>query len=67
MMGELRNSTEKKISEAFNNLKKKVKSLFSIFEPLDIDNDDKKIEETKRKFELKTFVHNLYRKIKGEK
>ena len=63
MMGELKNSVEKKISDAFSSLKKKVKSLFSIFQPLDIDNDDKKIEEAKRTFELKTFIHDLYRKI----
>lgn len=66
MMGELKNSIEKKISETFQNFKKKVKSLFSIFQPLDIDNDDKKIDEEKRTFELKTFIHDLYRKIKGE-
>lgn len=66
MMGELKNSIEKKISDAFSNLKKKVKSLFSIFKPLDIDNDDKKIEEAKRTFELKTFIHDLYKKITGK-
>ena len=63
IMGELKNSIEKKISESFQNFKKKVKSLFSIFKPLDIDNDDKKIDEAKKTFELKTFIHNLYRKI----
>lgn len=63
MMGELKNSIEKKISEAFQSFKKKVKSLFSIFKPLDTDNDDKQIEEAKRTFELKTFIHDLYRKI----
>ena len=63
MMGELKNSIEKKISESFQTFKKKVKSLFGIFKPLDTDNDDKQIEETKRTFELKTFIHDLYRKI----
>lgn len=66
MFGELKNSIEKKISESFQNFKKKVKSLFSIFQPLDIDNDDKKIDQEKRTFELKTFIHDLYKKIKGE-
>ena len=61
MMGELKNSIEKKISDAFSSLKKKVKSLFSIFKPL--DTDDKQIKEAKRTFELKTFIHDLYRKI----
>ena len=63
VMGELKNSIEKKISETFGNFKKKVKSLFSIFKPLDIDNNEKQIEEAKRTFELKTFIHDLYRKI----
>ena len=66
IIGELKNSIEKKISENFNEFKKKIKSLFSIFKPLDIDNDDKKINEEKRTFELKTFIHSLYKKITGE-
>lgn len=63
MMGELKASIEKKISEAFKDLKKKVKSLFSIFQPMDADNDDKQIDETKKAFELKTFIHDLYKKL----
>ena len=34
MLGEFKASVEKKISEAFKDLKKKVKSLFSIFQPM---------------------------------
>ena len=63
MMGELKASIEKKISEAFKDFKKKVKSLFSIFKPLDADNDDKQIDETKKAFELRTFIHDLYKKL----
>lgn len=63
LMGELKASIEKKISEAFKDLKKKVKSLFSIFQPLDADNNDKQIDETKKAFELRTFIHDLYKKI----
>lgn len=66
MMGELKASIEKKISEAFKDIKKKVKSLFSIFSPLDADNDDKQIDETKKAFELKTFIHDLYKKLLEE-
>ena len=61
--GELKAAVQKKVSETFNEFKKKVKSLFGIFEPLDIDNDDKKIDETKKAFELKTFIHKLYKKL----
>lgn len=68
IMGELKAAVEKKITETFNELKKKVKSIFSIFKPLDAENEDKQIDETKKAFELKTFIHDLYKKItKGEK
>lgn len=63
IMGELKASIEKKISEAFKDFKKKIKSLFAIFKPLDSDNEDKQIDETKRAFELKTFIHDLYKKL----
>ncbi len=63
MMGELKASIEKKISDTFKDLKKKVKSLFSIFQPMDTDNDNKQIDETKKAFELRTFIHELYKKL----
>ena len=50
-------------AEAFKDFKKKVKSIFSIFQPLDADNDDKQIDETKKAFELRTFIHDLYKKL----
>lgn len=63
MMGELKAAIDKKISEAFKDFKKKIKSLFKIFQPLDADNDDKQIDETKKAFELRTFIHDLYKKL----
>lgn len=56
IMGELKASIEKKISENFKVLKKKIKRLFMIFKP---------VEETdgKKTFRLKTFIHDLYKKI----
>lgn len=63
MMGELKAAVEKKISETFSELKKKVKSLFAIFSPLDAENEDKQIDETKKTFELRTFIHELYKKL----
>lgn len=65
MIGELKASIEKKISESFKNLKKKIKSLFSIFNPKNTDNDEKQIDETKKAFKLKTFIHDLYKKLTG--
>ena len=64
--GEVKTAIAKKISENINELKKKVKSLFSIFTPQDADNDDKQIDETKKAFKLKTFIHELYKKLKNE-
>ena len=64
--GELKAAVQKKVSETLNELKKKVKSLFAIFSPLDADNDDKQIDETKKAFELKTFIHHMYKKLTGE-
>lgn len=63
MFGEIKTGIEKRLSENFKDIKKKIKSLFAIFEPLDADNDDKKIEEEKRTFEMRTFIHHLYKKI----
>ena len=65
--GEIKTAVLKKISDNFCELKKKVKSLFAIFQPLDTDNDEKKINETKKTFELKTFIHKLYKKLKKSK
>ena len=66
VFGELKAAVQKKVAEKFNDIKKKVKSIFKIFE--NTDDDDKKVEETKRTFELKTFIHKLYKKLKdGEK
>ena len=30
---------------------------------MDADNDDKQIDEAKKAFELKTFIHDLYKKL----
>ena len=66
--GELKAAVQKKVSEFFKDIKKKIKSIFGIFEPTDTDDEDKKVEEAKRTFELKTFIHKLYKKLKdGDK
>ena len=64
--GEVKTALAKKIGEPLNEFKKKVKSLFSIFSPQDTQNEDKKVDETKKAFRLKTFIHDLYKKIKSE-
>lgn len=64
--GEVKTAIAKKLSETLNEFKKKMKSLFSIFNPQDADNDDKQVDETKKAFKLKTFIHDLYKKLKKE-
>lgn len=64
--GELKAAVAKKVSETFKEVKKKIKSIFGIFEPTDTDDEDKKVEEAKRTFELKTFIHKLYKKLRDD-
>lgn len=63
IFGELKNSIEKKISDRLKDFKKKFKSLFGIYEPDDIDEEDKRLEESKKMFELKTVLTKLKEKI----
>lgn len=64
--GEIKTAIAKKVSETFKEIKKKIKSIFGIFEPSDTDDEDKKVEEAKRTFELKTFIHKLYKKLRDD-
>ena len=67
IFGELKNATEKKISDRLKDFKKKFKSFFGITESEDVDDEEKKIEEEKRIFELKTFIHTLKEKFTNKK
>ena len=64
--GELKAAIGEKISKFTSDLKKKLKSLFFVFGTQETDDEDNKIDEAKRTFELKTFIHQLYKKLKGE-
>lgn len=64
--GELKAAINEKISKFFGDFKKKLKSFFFVFGSQETDDEDKKIDEAKRTFELKTFIHKLYKKLKGE-
>lgn len=63
IFGELKNAIDKKISDAFKNFKKKIRTLFHVEESAETTEDEKKVEEDKRAFEVKTFIHDLYSKI----
>ena len=65
--GELKASISEKVSKLLSDTKKKLKSLFFIFGTQETDDEEKKIEEAKRTFELKTFIQKLFRKTKNEK
>nr|QGT49787.1 hypothetical protein Melaina855_1740 [uncultured Candidatus Melainabacteria bacterium] len=64
--GEIKAAIGEKISKFTSDLKKKLKSLFIVFGTQETEDEDKKIDEAKRTFELKTFIHKLYQKLKGE-
>jgi len=63
IFGELKNSIEKKLSDKFTDFKKKAKSFFGIFEPKEIDEEENKLEEEKRIFELKTIFQSIKKKL----
>lgn len=63
MFGELKNSIEKKISDKLKDFKKKFKSTFGIYEPEEIDDEEKKIEESKRLFGQKTVLESIKEKF----
>ncbi len=64
--GEAKAAIEEKISKLITDTKKKLKSLFFVFGTQETDDEDKKIDEAKRTFELKTFIHKMYKKLKGQ-
>jgi len=63
VFGELKNSIEKKISDTLANFKKKITMLFQVDETTESTDEEKKVEEDKRAFEVKTFINDLYNKI----
>lgn len=63
MFGELKNSIEKKINESWKNITQKIHSFFFVENSNKSDNEDKRVDEAKRTFELKTFLNDLYNRI----
>ena len=62
MFGELKNAIEKKISESLKDAKKKIFSLFGIYNP-EKPEEEKAVDSSKRTFEARTFLHDVYNKI----
>ncbi len=64
--GELKAAMKEKISKFVTDVKKKLKSIFFVFGADESDDEEKKIDEAKRIFDLKTFVHKLAQRLKKE-
>lgn len=67
VFGELKNATEKKISDKFKDFRKKLKSFLGVLEPTEVDeieDEDKRIEEAKRLFDMKKTLLDIEEKYK---
>ena len=69
MFGELKNSVEKKISDKLKDFKKKFRSIFSLADEDDLQDEDLKLEEMQKIFKEKTTLNLLeenFNKQKGD-
>ncbi len=64
--GEAKAFVEKKISELVSTIKSKFKLLFKIFKKNNDKDDETKIDEDKKIFNLKTILHKILRKKKDD-
>ena len=62
--GEIKSAISKTISETFKHIKKKLKSIFFIFGADDVEEEEKKVDEVKKTFNLKTLIQKLTGKEK---
>jgi len=62
MFGELKNAIAKKVSDSIKDAKKKIFSLFGIYNPEKAE-EEKAVDASKRTFEARTFLHDIYNKI----
>lgn len=66
VFGELKASLQKGLSNLMSGVKKKLKSIFFMFGADESDDENQKVQEAQKTFNLKTFLHNLSRKFKRE-
>lgn len=64
--GELKAAIKEKTQKFISDIKKKLKSIFFVFGADETDDEEKKIDEAKKIFDLKTFVHKLAQKLKDK-
>ena len=67
IFGEAKSAIQKTVSDFWNKMKKKFKSIFFAFGTDENDNEEYKIDEAKKAFNLKTFIHKLAQKLKERK
>lgn len=66
IFGEAKVFIEKKISEFVSAVKSKFEGLFKIFRKHNTDDDDTKIDDDKKIFNLKTIIHKIWKKKKDD-
>ena len=66
IFGEAKAFIEKKVSEFVGIIKTKFKDLFKIFKKHDAKDDDTKIDDDKKIFNLKTILHKIKSKLKKD-
>lgn len=64
IFGEIKNFIQKKISDIVTALKTKFESLFKVFKKKNTDDEDSKIDDDKKIFNLKNILRKLIRKNK---
>ena len=66
IFGEAKAFIDKKIAEIVSNIKSKFEGLFKIFKKNNAKDDDTKIDDDKKIFNLKTILHKIIRKKKDQ-
>ena len=66
IFGEAKAFIEKKVSEFVSSLKSKFEGLFKIFKKNNAEDDDTKIDDDKKIFNLKTIIHKIWKKKKDD-
>ena len=66
IFGEAKAFIDKKITEIVSSIKSKFESLFKIFKKNNAKDDDTKIDDDKKIFNLKTILHKIIRKKKDQ-
>ena len=64
IFGEVKNFMQRKFADFVSNVKKGFINLFKIFKKNNLDDNDTKIDEDKKIFNLKTILHKIIRKKK---